>query len=170
MAKPRINTRAVASKYAALGETIAEFSHDTGGGGLISMRRTETDPGLVVELYRLDPQVTVRVAYESEDPRVTVTLSREAAALVAAMTDLGTNQPNRKWLRADVAVWREIADAFPIKFWDEWLRNNPSAYTDDKNATGTDAPTCRCGYQSAGWDDLDQHIAAVPDDDPEHHG
>ena len=54
----KITTNPVANHYAGPGERIIEFSSD-GGGGLIAF--TETDAGLIVDVYRQDPTVTVRV-------------------------------------------------------------------------------------------------------------
>lgn len=31
-------------------------------------------------------------------------------------------------------------------------------------------PTCRCGYQAKSKKDLDEHVVAVPEDDPDDHG
>jgi hypothetical protein len=59
MARIKVNTRPVASDYAAPGERIVEYSSLMGGGGLISFR--EVEGRLVVELYRHDKTVEIRV-------------------------------------------------------------------------------------------------------------
>jgi hypothetical protein len=60
MAKVSVK-RGVADRYAASNETIVEYSVLGGGpGGLISFR-TMPDGRLVVDLYRHDPNVEIRV-------------------------------------------------------------------------------------------------------------
>jgi hypothetical protein len=55
-----VNIRPVANHYATPGERIVEYSNKKGDGGLISFR--ENDEGdLIVELYRHDKSVTIRV-------------------------------------------------------------------------------------------------------------
>jgi hypothetical protein len=57
-----VNTSPVANQYAAGGERIVEFS-SPGGGGLIAFRMSNDEkvPGLIVDVYRYDSTVTVRV-------------------------------------------------------------------------------------------------------------
>lgn len=57
MAKPRVNTRCVADRYAMADEKIVEFSEGI-SGGLISLRR-HPDGNLLVQLYNLDKDVEV---------------------------------------------------------------------------------------------------------------
>lgn len=56
----KVNTRPVASHYSMSGEKVVEYSNAKGKGGLISFR--EDDEGnLIVELYRHDEGVIIRV-------------------------------------------------------------------------------------------------------------
>lgn len=56
MKRPTVKTRAAIN-----GERVVEFSNSRGVGGLLSLRETDTR-GLVLDLYRLDEEVTVRGA------------------------------------------------------------------------------------------------------------
>lgn len=59
--RTRVTLNCVADHYAAPGERIVEFMDaETGKGGLISFTRTDAGE-LVVNLYRLDAGVIVRV-------------------------------------------------------------------------------------------------------------
>jgi hypothetical protein len=58
MRKPRVMTKCVANTYAAPNERIIEFGSDN-GGGLIAFRMV--DENLVVDVYRTDPTVIVRL-------------------------------------------------------------------------------------------------------------
>lgn len=60
MAKPKVTVNPVANQYAAKNERIIEYSHN-GLGGLIALRGTD-DGKLVVDLYRHDEDVKIRVA------------------------------------------------------------------------------------------------------------
>jgi hypothetical protein len=62
--KPKVTVNCVADKYATQGETIIEFSSEA-GGGLISFR-VASDGKLLVDLYRMDPAVVVRVPKTTE--------------------------------------------------------------------------------------------------------
>lgn len=59
MAKPKVNTKCVASQYASPNERIIEFSDAKGNGGLISLS-TDEDGILNVYVYRCDDAVRVR--------------------------------------------------------------------------------------------------------------
>lgn len=60
MAKVSVK-RGVADRYAANNETIVEYTAPGGGpGGLISFKTT-SEGGLVVDLYRHDANVEIRV-------------------------------------------------------------------------------------------------------------
>jgi len=61
MIKPRINVRCVADKYSGPNESIVEFVAGERCGGLISFRYDPESETLIVEPYRMDPGVTVRV-------------------------------------------------------------------------------------------------------------
>ncbi len=56
--KPRVITKCVANAHAAANERIVEFSSSR-GGGLIAF--TEYEDKLVVDIYRCDKTVEVRV-------------------------------------------------------------------------------------------------------------
>lgn len=58
MAKPKVDTRPVASNYAGPTERIVEYSHD-GLGGLIAIQ--PVTGGLGVYLYRHDENVKIRL-------------------------------------------------------------------------------------------------------------
>jgi hypothetical protein len=59
MAKPTVNTKCVASNYAARNERVVEFfDADTQKGGLISIR-ADAKGLLRVEVYRMDQGVYV---------------------------------------------------------------------------------------------------------------
>lgn len=61
MLKPSIKTRCIAENYAAEGERIAEiWDPNTRLGCLVSVRTFNGET--IVELYRADPGVVVRVA------------------------------------------------------------------------------------------------------------
>jgi hypothetical protein len=62
--KPTIG-KGPASHYAGMGETIVEFT-DGRSGGLISIRRNAEDT-LVVDVYRVDPDVIVRGPREASE-------------------------------------------------------------------------------------------------------
>lgn len=67
MARPKITTTAPASRYASKNERIAEFSATDGTGGLISIAQ-DANGGVSVNLYRLDPAVTVSVSHDDTKP------------------------------------------------------------------------------------------------------
>jgi hypothetical protein len=60
MRKPKVTINCVASHYAGPDERIIEFS-SKGGGGLIAFRVAD-DGRLLVDVYRQDRTVKVRVA------------------------------------------------------------------------------------------------------------
>lgn len=57
----KINTKPVASRYGVAGEKIIEYSCPS-GGGLISFRE-DGDGKLIVELYRHDETVEIRLPH-----------------------------------------------------------------------------------------------------------
>jgi hypothetical protein len=59
VSKPRVIVDCVANRYAGHDERIVEF-FSPGGGGLIALR--EVERRLLVDVYRLDATVKVRVA------------------------------------------------------------------------------------------------------------
>jgi hypothetical protein len=63
--RPSVKTKCVAGQYAAANERIVEFSGPTGTGGLISFT-AGPEGKLLVQLYRLDPLVQVRVCQECQ--------------------------------------------------------------------------------------------------------
>ena len=61
MRKPRVTVNCVANHYAGRGERIIEFFSDRAqAGGLISIREAD-DGRLIVDVYRHDDAVEVRV-------------------------------------------------------------------------------------------------------------
>ena len=70
MRKAKITLRCVAAQYAATGERIIEFSHET-GGGLISFQ-PDSNGRLRVELYALDRTVFVYVPVKNSIQRTHV--------------------------------------------------------------------------------------------------
>lgn len=72
MAKPKVIVKCVADSYSAANEKIVEFSNgirsaETLKGGLIALRNLP-DGTLLVNVYRLDPGVEVRVSQNTETP------------------------------------------------------------------------------------------------------
>ena len=70
MRKPRVLTKCVANAYTSNAERIVEFSNgardETYKGGLIAFRNLP-DGTLLINLYRMDKGVTVRVAKERDE-------------------------------------------------------------------------------------------------------
>lgn len=62
--RPRVITNCVADAYTRGPERIIEFSHE-GKGGLISFRETP-DGRLRIEVYRMDPGITVLLPGENK--------------------------------------------------------------------------------------------------------
>lgn len=60
----KVNTNPVANAYASRGEHIVEYSNNQGQGGLISFREGD-DGQVIVELYRHDENVLIRVGEAS---------------------------------------------------------------------------------------------------------
>lgn len=76
--RPRVTLNPGADRHSQPGERIVEFYDDnTQAGGLISLR--SVDGALVVELYRLDPEVTVKVAPGNLAESYTVQTKGESA-------------------------------------------------------------------------------------------
>lgn len=97
--KPRVITKCVASHYAGPNERIIEFSSRY-GGGLISLM--ETVGGLRVDLYRLDPTVTVTVAQSEAKEKPTASeLTPHQTATLAKMRKAGldwvASATEREW-------------------------------------------------------------------------
>jgi hypothetical protein len=65
--KPKVTVNCVADKYGSPGERIVEFSSDV-GGGLIAFRVT-SEGKLLVDVYRQDSTVEVRVGKPTEVAR-----------------------------------------------------------------------------------------------------
>jgi len=68
MKEVKINVNPVANRYAGSTEHIIEYTGPNGAGGLVSFIATDT--GVIVNLYRHDPQVDIRVN-RADGPGVT---------------------------------------------------------------------------------------------------
>lgn len=60
----KVNVRPVASNYALPGERIVEYSNKKGDGGVICFRE-DPEGNIIVELYRHDKTVQIRVGESS---------------------------------------------------------------------------------------------------------
>jgi hypothetical protein len=107
MAKPTVNTNPVANQYTSGNERIIEFSdRKVGGGGLISLRRTQGDDRLMVSVYRCDPIIDVIVGKPDEDDH-----SWHAKRTAVALAEEGLRR------LALFAPWDDIQDAIQtVKF------------------------------------------------------
>lgn len=91
MSKPKVTTNPVANQYTRSNERIIEFSdrqvQTANGpvGGLIQFHRSFENRTLVVQLYRLDPEVVVRVSPSDRQARDDRTVWRVTAADLDAL-------------------------------------------------------------------------------------
>jgi hypothetical protein len=101
--RTRVTVNCTADAYAAPGERIVEFKDDTADkGGLISFRRTD-DGRLMVDVYRTDPGVVVRLAALAD----LATACRElldSLRRVAALTGGHMRDDSARCERAEVAI------------------------------------------------------------------
>lgn len=126
-----------------------EFSSTNGTGGLIEM--TDTEDGIEIEFYRVDPTVKITVPAENEK----VAEQRfYAVKLETKHTTAGS--PRRGWLIYD-------ADSHLAGFADEEYRGNGALHNAAAILAGHELETHEVGGQSgAGYDGQGGSVATGP--------